>query len=96
MSAKKARPRAAGPARLPAPGHRGARRPRETRLAPRPRPRCRAPLPPAAKANYLLVATNVGAAPTSGPITITDTLPVGPHPDSCHRSNAEAQPLASD
>lgn len=46
------------------------------------------PLPtnfaPGDKGEYLIVATNVGGAPTSGPVTMTDTLPVGVDSDRSH------------
>jgi uncharacterized repeat protein (TIGR01451 family) len=33
--------------------------------------------PPGGKGRYFAVITNVGAAPTAGPVTLTDTLPAG-------------------
>ena len=52
---------------------------------------------PGSKGEILLLATNVGGAPTSEPISISDTLPVGltPLPSSFGRSSDPAAPSPS-
>src|SRR5437588_5367565 len=44
-------------------------------------------LPPGGDALIILTATNMGDKPTSGPITITDTLPAGLNVTYVHGNN---------